>query len=122
MIDEFTLRYPSFGPEQGRCQVFLDTTTNVAVAVEVPENRSTSVTNAVEQVVKRIRDHARHQVRLFTIAPFGPFEKWGVFEVKFGSGGQPEWDRVRSFDSPEVLGRAMRWAERAWGPLNYEPR
>jgi hypothetical protein len=122
MIRQFSLQYPSFGPEPGKCQVFLDDASDIAVTVEVPENRTTSVTNAVEQVFKRIIEHVGRPVRLFTVAPFAPFERWGVFEVTFGPEGRPTWDRVEDFESPPVLVDAMDWAERAWGPLNYERR
>jgi hypothetical protein len=87
---------------------------STVVAVEVPENPTTSVTNAVEQVQRSVHGLLGGDFKLYTIAPFDPFEEWGIFLVSFDREGSPSWERIRDWSQPEVLRAAMEWAQEKW--------
>lgn len=108
------LQYPGFGVAQARCEVFIDDARSLVVAVEVPDNPTTSVTNAVEQVRQQIHRRMGKDFTLYTIAPFDPFKDWGVFRVDFDRERSPTWHRIEDWSKPEVLARAMKWAEQQW--------
>jgi hypothetical protein len=114
LIRHEPLTYPGFGTTQARCEIFIDDASSRVVAVEVPENQTTSVTNAVEQVRQKIHRLLGRDFKLYTIAPFDPFKDWGVFRVDFDREGSPSWVRMSDSTQPEVLARAMTWAEQKW--------